>query len=272
MLPHSPVITSRSNARVKQMRALRQRRERDATGLCLIEGVRHVSEAAAAGMSLEAIAWAPDQLTSPFALEFIQQQAAQGVLCLALSTEVFESVADKDSPQGIVAIARQRKTSLAGLSPAVADLVVALVAPQDPGNVGSILRTMDAVGAGALVLIDAATDPWHPTCIRASMGALFWHPVATATFDEFAAWAGRHGYRIVGTSARGAVDYRQADYARPLVVLMGSEREGLSDAQKAVCHQLARIPMRGRVSSLNLSVATGVMLYAALAQSDRSAP
>ncbi len=254
------------------MRALRQRKERDSSGLCLIEGVRHVSEAAAAGIALDAIAYAPDQLASPFALAFIREQAARGVPCLALSADVFESVADKDSPQGIVAIARQRKTELAALPPASVDLAVALVAPQDPGNVGSILRTMDAVGAGALILIDAATDPWHPTCIRASMGALFWHPVATATFDEFASWARRHDYRIVGASARGAVDYRQADYTRPLILLMGSEREGLSDAQKAVCHQLARLPMQGRVSSLNLSVASGVLLYAALAQSDRSAP
>jgi len=267
-----PLITSRSNARAKQMRALRQRKERDASGLCLIEGVRHVSEAAESGMALEVIAYAPDQLTSPFALEFIRQQAARGVSCLAFSADVFESVADKDSPQGILAIARQRRTDLADVSPASVDLAVALVAPQDPGNVGSILRTMDAVGAGALILIDAAVDPYHPACIRASMGALFWHPVATATFDEFAAWARRHGYRIVGTSARGAVDYRQADYTRPLVLMMGSEREGLSEAQKAICHQLARMPMQGRVSSLNLSVATGVMLYAALAQSDRSAP
>ncbi len=263
------LITSRSNARVKQIRALRQRKERDATGLCLIEGVRHVSEAAEAGVTLEAIAYVPDQLTSPFALSFIAQQAARGVPCLPLTAEVFESIADKDSPQGMLAIARQRKASLAEMSPAGADLVVALVAPQDPGNVGSILRTIDAVGAGALMLLDASVDPYHPTCVRASMGALFWHPVAMAAFDEFVAWARRHGYRIVGTSARGAVDYRQADYTRPLVLLMGSEREGLSEAQKAICHQLARMPMQGRVSSLNLSVATGVMLYAALAaQSD----
>lgn len=254
------------------MRALRQRKARDASGLCLIEGVRHVSEAAESGMALEVIAYAPDHLTSPFALAFIRQQAARGVPCLALSADVFESVADKDSLQGMLAIAHQRSTDLASVSPAGSDLVVALVAPQDPGNIGSILRTMNAVGAGALILIDAAADPWHPTCIRASMGALFWHPVATATFDEFAAWAGWHGYRIVGTSARGAVDYRRADYARPLVLLMGSEREGLSEAQKAICHQLVRLPMQGRVSSLNLSVATGIILYAALAQSDRAEP
>ena len=257
-------ITSRSNARIKQMRALRQRKERDASGLCLVEGVRHVSEAAEAGATIEAIAYSPDQLTSPFALEFIRQQTARGVPCLAVAEDVFESLAEKDSPQGIVAVVRQQHVALADLSPANMAWGVALVAPQDPGNVGSILRTLDATGAGGLILVDAAVDPYHPTSVRASMGALFWHPIATATFDEFATWARGQGYRIVGTSARGSVDYRQADYARPLILLMGSEREGLSDAHKAICHQLVKLPMQGRVSSLNLSVATGVMLYAAM--------
>ncbi|MCS7059544.1 MAG: RNA methyltransferase [Anaerolineae bacterium] len=265
-------ITSRSNPRVKQMRALRQRKEREATGLCLIEGVRHVTEAASAGITLESIAYAPEQLTSPFVLAFIRQQAERGVSCLALSSEVFDSIADKDSPQSIVAIAHQRTTDLAELSPANMAWGVALVAPQDPGNVGSILRTMNAVGAGALILIDSAVDPYHPTCIRASMGALFWHPVTRATFGQFATWASKQGYHILGTSVHGTVDYRQADYTPPLVLLMGSEREGLSERQEEICRQLVRLPMRGRVSSLNLSVATGVMLYAAFERLEMSVP
>jgi TrmH family RNA methyltransferase len=257
------LITSRANPRVKHIRALRQRKERDAAAVCLVEGVRHVAEAAEAGAIIDAVAYAPGRLASPFALDLIRRLAARGADCLALSPDVFETLADKDSPQDIVAVVRQQRAALDDLSPRNMPWGVALVEPQDPGNVGSILRTVDAVGAGGLILIGAGADPYHPTSIRASMGALFWRPVASATFDAFAAWARRHAYRTVGTSARGEVDYRQADYERPLILLLGSEREGLADQHKAVCHQLVRLPMRGKVSSLNLSVAAGVLLYQA---------
>jgi TrmH family RNA methyltransferase len=263
-MPTADLITSRANPRVKRMRALRQRKERDASGACLVEGVRHVAEAAEAGAVVEAVAYAPGRLTSPFALDLIRRLAARGADCLPLAPDVFETVADKDSPQDIVAVVRQRRAALDDLSPRNLDWAVALVEPQDPGNVGAILRTLDAVGAGGLILIGDAADPYHPASIRASMGALFWLPVASATFEAFAAWAGRHAYRIVGTSARGQADYRQADYARPLILLLGSEREGLSEAHKAICRQLVRLPMRGRASSLNLAVAAGVLLYQAM--------
>jgi len=144
-----------------------------------------------------------------------------------------------------------------------------LVAPQDPGNVGSILRTIDAVGAGGLLLLDSGVDAYHPTAVRASMGAIFWYPVVSATFAAFAAWVKQHAYHVLGTSARGPSDYTTADYTRPLVLLMGSEREGLSSEQAAICQQVVRLPMLGRASSLNLSVATGVMLYAMLEKMGR---
>ncbi|MBI5930572.1 MAG: RNA methyltransferase [Chloroflexi bacterium] len=256
------LITSRTNPKIKQLRALQNRKERDAAGLFMVEGIRHVGDAVAAGAKLEFICYAPDLLISEFALDLIQQQTLQGVACYPVSAEVFESVASREGPQGIMAVVRQPNIVLADLNPANFVWGVALVAPQDPGNVGTILRTVNAVGASGLILLESSTDAYHPTAIRASMGASFWHPIVHAAFDDFAKWANQQGYHIVGTSAHGSVDYRTVtEYPKPLILLMGSEREGLTTEQIAICHQLVRLPMVGQVSSLNLSVATGVMLY-----------
>ena len=257
-------ITSRSNPKVKQMRALQHRKDRDATGLFLVEGIRHVGEAAAAGAHIEYVCYAPERLDSGFARDLLRQQAATGVPCYETTSEILDALAGKENPQGILAVVRQRRTSLADLSPQNFAWGVALVTPQDPGNVGSILRTIDAVGASGLLLLDSSVDPYHPTSVRASMGAIFWYPIVMVSFAEFAQWVERHAYHVLGTSTRGSTDYQAADYVRPLILLMGSEREGLAPEQAAICRQMIRLPMLGRASSLNLSVAAGILLYAIL--------
>lgn len=256
------LITSLSNSKIKQARALRQRKARQEAQLYVVEGIRHVGEAVEAGVPLQAIYYAPDLLDSAYARELIEQQRQRGLPCLATSVQVFESLADKENPQGILAVAHQVERRLEDLSPANFPWGVALVAPQDPGNLGAILRTIDAVGASGLLLLDSSVDLYHPAAVRASMGALFWHPVVSASFAEFAAWAGRYGYHVYGTSTHGSVDYRQVGaYLWPCVLLLGSEREGLSAEQTAICEALIRLPMHGRATSLNLAVAAGVMLY-----------
>lgn len=259
------MITSHANPKIKQARALRQRKERDATGLYLVEGLFHIGEALAAGAGIEYICYAPDLLEGDFAHRLIEQASADGVPCWATTTDIFAALAEKENPQGVLAVVRQRRAPLESLTPPVFPWGVAVVAPQDPGNVGAILRTIDAVGAGGLILLEGGVDPYHPTAVRASMGALFWHPVVIAHFDEWTTWACRHGYHIIGSSAHGDVDYRAvAAYKRPLILLLGSEREGLSPEQMAACEQVIRLPMHGRVSSLNLAVAAGILLYGIL--------
>jgi len=277
-----PILTSRDNPKIKQARALRQRKQREATGLFLVEGIHHVGEALAAGAAgvslsparavarpdgvpgarVEYLCYAPDLLVSPFAKELIEQQTARGLPCYAVTAEVFASLAEKENPQGLLAVVHQPHLTLNHLTPQNFTLGVALVAPQDPGNVGTILRTIDAVGASGLLLLDSGVDLYHPSAVRASMGALFWHPVASASFDEFTQWTKQHGYHLYGTSAHASADYRSVAYsARPAILLLGSEREGLSAEQTAICEQVIRLPMKGHVSSLNLAVAAGVMLY-----------
>jgi TrmH family RNA methyltransferase len=159
-------------------------------------------------------------------------------------------------------VVRRPNPQLADLHPARHNWLAALANPQDPGNLGTILRTLDAVGAGGLILLDGGADPTHPNAVRASLGALFWIPVVSATFADFLSWARGAGYQLCGTSEQGTTDYRAAAYRRPVVLLLGSEREGLTPAQEAACDLLVRLPMAGRVTSLNLAVAAGVLLYA----------
>lgn len=259
-------ITSKDNPKIKQVRSLRQRSQRQATGLFLVEGIRHVGEAAYAAAegraALEYICYAPDLLTSEFAQKLIAGQIEGGVPCYAIPGDLFASLAEKENPQGILAVVRQNLADLNSLNPQNFPWAVALQAPQDPGNIGSVLRTIDAVGASGLLLLDSSADPHHPSVVRASMGSLFWYPVVTTTFDEFVEWSSRSGYHIYGTSAHNGLDYRRANsYEFPLVLLMGSEREGLSERQAGYCRRLLTLPMRGRVTSLNLAIAAGVLLY-----------
>ena len=262
----TPRITSPSNPRIKQARALGRRKERDATGLCVVEGIFHVGEALAAAelgrAVVEYVLYAPERLVSAFGRGLAERAAAAGIPVYETAADVLAAVADKDNPQGILAVARPRRTRLEELDTAACPWLVALVAPQDPGNVGAILRTMDAVGASALLLLDGGVDALHPAAVRAGMGAVFHKPIVSATFGDFLSWARAGGYQLIATSARGRDDYRAANFAPPLALLLGSEREGLSAAQIAACDDLVRLPMRGRITSLNLAVAAGVLLYA----------
>ena len=261
------MITSRTNPKTKQVRALRQRKERDATGLFIVEGITHVAAAIEADARVEYVCYAPELLTSPFARTLLERESARGLQCLPTTPDVFKSISEKDNPVGIIAVVHQIRHTLDHLTPDAFNFGVALVSPQDPGNIGSILRTIDAVGASGLILLDGGVDVYHPHAVRASMGALFYKQAVSASFGEFTTWARQHAYHVVGTSARASSDYRTTQYESPLILLMGSEQKGLSAEQIAICNVAVRMPMLGKVSSLNLSVAAGVMLYEVLAHS-----
>jgi TrmH family RNA methyltransferase len=259
------LITSPSNNKIKQVRFLRHRKGREETGLCIVEGIRQVGEAIEAGVDIEALYYSPDLLESQFAHQLVESQTKAGIPGYACSVEVFRSITDRENPQGILALVRLPRRRLDELQPENFPWGVALVEPQDPGNVGSILRTIDAVGASGLILLDNSVETTHPTLVRASMGSMFWYPVVRASFAEFARWVQSGGFAVIGTSAHAELDYREVtDYPLPLILLMGSEREGLSTEQKAVCTRMVRLPMRGKGTSLNLAVATGILLYSLL--------
>lgn len=263
------LIASLTNARVKQLRSLHRRQEREQTGLYFVEGIRIVAEAVQMGKSIMQLVYAPDLLKSAFAQEIVQQQQELGTPCLAVTPEVFKSLSVKEGPQGIGAVLRQQWETLEQLKGDEQLCWVALDAAQDPGNIGTILRTSDAVGCAGLLLLGNCADPYDAGALRASMGAIFSQRLVKASFAEFAQWKREQHIFVVGTSGAAQHDYRAVTYTRPLILLMGSEREGLSHEQQAICDATVSIPMVGRSDSLNLAVATGVMLYEIFYQTSR---
>ncbi len=259
-----PLITSLGNPLVKQVRLLRQKKARSESDTFLVEGIHPVGEAIEAGWVLDSVLYAPDLLASSFARDLVRRLGSKSQ---PVAAQVMESLADKENPQGILAVVRQKHTRIADLQPPTAPgawhirCAAALVSPQDPGNVGTILRTLDAVGAGALFLLDGGVEIYHPTVVRSSMGTLFWKPVIQASFDEFLEWARQAGYQLIATSAHGDVDYQTLIPQAPWILVLGNEQKGLSSSQTNACDVAVSLPMRGRVSSLNLAVAAGVLLY-----------
>jgi TrmH family RNA methyltransferase len=203
---------------------------------------------------------APDLLTSSYGEDLVRRLRDRALI-LEVSADVFRSISPREGPQGLGAVVRQHWQTLGRVDPSRDFCWVALDSAQDPGNVGTIMRTTDAVGGSGIILLGAGTDPYDPTSVRASMGAAVSLTLIRTTFDELVAWTRLHDVTLVGTSDTADVDYHDVRYRSPLVVLMGNEREGLSDRQQAACGAVVSIPMVGRSDSLNLAVATGVMLY-----------
>jgi RNA methyltransferase, TrmH family len=251
-----PAISSTSNPLVKQVRSLRQRKARAGADLFVVEGLHPVGEALEAGWEVDAILYAPGGLTSSYGQSILAGNASR---LQPVSSEVMEALADKENPQGILAVVHQRHRGLSDLS--LLQRCVAMVSPQDPGNLGTVLRTMDAAGVDALILVDGGVDPYHPTCVRASMGALFWKPVVAASFSELVAWAKPQRIQLIGTSAHARQGYRDFKPVPPWMLVLGSEQKGLSQEQLQACDVAVSLPMRGRASSLNLAVAAGILLY-----------
>lgn len=256
------MITSTANTRIKYIRKLQQRKERQKSGLCYVEGLKSIGEACQQDADIHSLIVAPEILTSPFANQIIQQQTAKGVEIIELSEKVFCSIALKDHPKGLAAIVKQSWSSLAEVRAEQGDIWVALVAIQDPGNLGTILRTLDAVGGKGILLLEQCTDPYDATCIRASTGAVFSKTLIRADHQSFLEWVSTDDVPVVGATGDATNDYCQARYPQEkLVLIMGSEREGLPSEYKMICDDLVSIPMAGRSDSLNLSIATALVLY-----------
>lgn len=246
------------------MRALAQRKQREAEGAFVVEGIRPVWQAVESGAAVEALVVAPELLISEQARLMVDSQRAAGMRVVAVSAAVFTGVAEREHPSGLAAIVRAADRRLTELVVPPRALFVALHETGNPGNLGTILRTMDAVAADGLIVIGHTTDPYHPTAVKASMGALFTIPIArVATADEVLTWCVRHGIGVVTTSAAARQDHWSARYPQSCLLLLGSEGEGLPAALLHAGDLAVRIPMLGHVDSLNLAVSAGILLYEA---------
>jgi TrmH family RNA methyltransferase len=266
------LITSQHNQSVRALRCLRGRKERDQTGLFLVEGLRAVRQAVQAGLPISRLVVAPELLTSAGGQMLVEELRRAGTPCLEVAAEVFASVAGKDGFQGIAAVLAQRWWPLPN-GPLLSDeWWVGLAEAGYPGNLGAVLRTCDATGAAGAILLGQTADPYAPAAVRASLGAVLTQRLVRATRDEFLAWRRRHGVTVVGTSPAAPASYRATVYRPPLVLLLGSERQGLGPAYQDACDITVSIPMVGHGDSLNLGVAAGIVLYEIFAQQRAGPP
>ena len=257
-------VTSLTNPTVKAVRALHMRKEREETGLFLAEGLKVITEGVELGRAPKTLLYGPDS-DHPLLHKAIAATQAAGGEVIEVTRDILEKVSRRENPQAIVAVFEQAFTPLAEIAPPSARCWVALQAVRDPGNLGTIVRTADAAGCGGVILVGDCCDPYSVEAVRATMGSIFAVPLAKASVAEFIAWRDSWPGSVVGTLLTATTDHRAAQYAAPTLILMGNEQQGLPPELAAVCDVNVKIPMRGRADSLNLSVATGIMIYAVTA-------
>ncbi|PLX38135.1 MAG: RNA methyltransferase [Hyphomicrobiales bacterium] len=256
-------VTSLANPTVKDIRSLQQRKFRQQTGRFVAEGLKLVTDAVEAGWPIEIFVHAEKIGTQDAVAQTAAKVKARGGLILQVSEAVLSKMTHRDNPQMVIGVFRQRLKKLADIDASGATVWVALENIKDPGNLGTVIRTVDSVGASGVILIGDTVDPFSIETVRATMGSIFAVPVVKASVEEFLAWKDTFPGPVIGTHLAGAVDYRTIDYPEPMILLMGNEQSGLPQRIADSCDRLVKIPMAGRADSLNLAVSTGIMLYEA---------
>ncbi|MFN5778789.1 MAG: TrmH family RNA methyltransferase [Novosphingobium sp.] len=257
-------ITGFSNPTVKALRALRDKKHRKASGKFLAEGLRLLTDARESGHLPEVLVMAEER--DPHALLSVLEAdvLAAGGEVIETSADILSKITGKDNPQAVCGVFAEFDTSLAALDRSAAKIWLVAQALRDPGNLGTMLRTGDAVGAGGLILIDDCADPFSAEAVRASMGAVFTQQIAQARWEEFLPWLRSGAGQLVAASLRDAVPYRGAPYAAPCFILVGNESRGLPEEYEQACDLRVTMPMKGRADSLNAAVAGAVLAYEVL--------
>ncbi|WP_454288426.1 TrmH family RNA methyltransferase [Rhizobium arsenicireducens] len=255
-------ITSLANPIIKDIKALSLKKARDENRNFMAEGLKLVIDALELGWTIRTLVYSKAAKGKPIVEKVAARTIASGGLVLEVSEKVMSAITRRDNPQMVAGVFEQRWMALKDVRPAGAETWVALDRVRDPGNLGTIIRTADAAGASGVILVGDCTDPFSLETVRATMGSLFAVPLVKATPADFLRWKKDSGARLVATHLAGAVDYRTIDYrSKPVILMMGNEQSGLPDELAGAADALARIPQVGRADSLNLAVATGVMLF-----------
>ncbi len=259
-------ITGFSNPAIKAIRALREKKHRKAAGRFLAEGLRLLTDARENGHVPEILVLSTERDPHPLLAELEGAVEAVGGEVLETTPDILSKITGKDNPQGVAGVFAEFDTTLAALDRTGADIWLVAQALRDPGNLGTMLRTGDAIGAGGLILIDDCADPFGVEAVRASMGAVFTQSIARAEWSEFLPWLRGAPGQLVAASLRDARPYRGAPYAAPCFVMVGNESRGLPEDYETACDLRVTMPMKGRADSLNAAVAAAVLGYEVLAK------
>lgn len=257
-------VTSLSNPIIKDIKGLSSKKDREETGTFMAEGLKLVIDALELGWNIRTLVYAKEAKSKPLVEKAALKTVASGGLVLEVTEKVLSSITRRDNPQMVVGIFDQQWKSLRDIKPESNQTFIALDRVRDPGNLGTVIRTADAAGASGVILVGDCTDPFSLETVRATMGSVFATPVTKCTVSEFLSWKKSAGVSVVATHLAGSVDYRTIDYKKkPVVILMGNEQSGLPDDLASKADQVARIPQEGRADSLNLAIASAIMIYEA---------
>ena len=260
--PQHRVVTSLQNPIVKAVRALDMRKVRRETRLFVAEGASVLMTAREHGWRPKTLLYRPDAADGDVHRQLVNWAERCGAEILEVNEAVLAKVASKDNPQSMIAVFPQAwHAPPAATSLSESSVWVALEEVRDPGNLGTIIRTADAVGAAGVMLIGTCCDPYCREAVRASMGSIFAVPLVKIDREKFLAWRKTWPGEVVGTHLAAKEDFRAVRYRGPVLLVMGSEGPGLSDTLTAACDRLVKIPMAGKLDSLNLAVATALTLY-----------
>ena len=258
-------ITGFSNPTVKFLRSLREKKHRKAERCFLAEGLRLLTDARESGRLPQMLVMATSRAPHPLLDVLEADVAATGGEVIEMDEALLAKVTGKDNPQAVCGVFAEFDTSLGHIDRTAAPIWLVAQALRDPGNLGTMLRTGDAVGAGGLILLDDCADPFSVEAVRASMGAIFTQQLAQAGWSEFIAWLRQGDGQLVAASLRDAQPYRGAPYAAPCFILIGNESRGLPQENEDACDLRVTLPMLGRADSLNAAVAGAVLAYEVLA-------
>jgi len=258
-------ITGFSNPTVKYLRSLRDKKHRKRSGQFLVEGLRLLEDARSVGRVPQTLVLAEGRADHALLTRLEADVMAAGGEVIATTPDILSKITGKDNAQSIAGVFDEWDTGLKALDRQAAPIWLVAQALRDPGNLGTMLRTCDAVGAGGLILIDDCADPFSAEAVRASMGAVFTVGLAQARWEEFLPWLRAGDGQLVAASLRDAVPYRGAAYAAPCFILVGNESQGLPEDYEMAGDLRVTMPMRGRADSLNAAVAGAVLAYEVLA-------
>ena len=258
------LISSAQNHYIRQLVQLKDKsRERKKTGSFLIEGVREIALALKGGYELETVLFYPDL----FSLEQVNDLTTQQINVIAISKEVYQKLAYRDTTEGVLAVAKSKENCLLGLNFDTENpLVLVAEAPEKPGNIGAILRTADAANADAVIIANPKTDLYNPNIIRSSVGCLFTNQIATGTTSEIISFLKSKNINIYSAILQESVDYYTQDFTKPTAIIVGTEATGLSEEWRAKSTKNISIPMQGEIDSVNVSVAAGILIFEAKRQ------
>lgn len=268
---HEP-ITSVANSRIKRLVKLRDRRERDESGVFLIEGFRELTRAVDGGLAVNEIYFCPELFLGDNEEPLIERAVAGGAEPIEVASPVFHKISYRDRPEGLIGLADQFPATLEGLEPSSNPLILVVESIEKPGNLGTMLRTAEAAGVDAVIVCEPTTDLFNPNVVRASLGCLFLVPLAVSSTPEAIRWLAERGIHTLAATPSAATSTWHADFRGPSAIAIGSEQYGLTNTWLQQAGEQIRIPIRGQVDSLNAAMAAGVLLFEAVRQRSTANP